>query len=77
MVEDKHSDHSVILNPIGKHEFTLVWLHTIGGNGRHDKYIFLNKTLCALPDGCKVIIPTAPSRAVKAFGSRAKRAWFN
>ena len=58
---------TIILNPRSEHKYTLIWLHGLGDRPEHFKSVFLNandSTGIKLPVGTKVVIPTAPERAV-------------
>ncbi len=52
-------------------------MHGTGDTADGVKQIFLDKQLCRLPDGCKVILPTAPKERVSALAFEELRAWFN
>ena len=67
----------VVLHPQSDHKFTLIWLHGIGDTGSGCKSIFINEELCDLPDGCKVILPTAPNRRVEVNDNEITTSWYN
>ncbi|XP_072993987.1 uncharacterized protein [Typha latifolia] len=61
-----------VVRPKGRHLVTIVWLHGIGDNGAS-----WSQVLDSLPlPNIKWICPTAPTRAVAAFGGFPCTAWF-
>jgi predicted esterase len=61
-VELVWSNNTIVLHPKGKHTHTLIWMHGIGDSGKDYKGMFMDDSLVNLPDGCKVILPTAKKR---------------
>ena len=47
------------------HQYSLIWLHGMGGSAHGPKETFLENP-GLVPTSCKVIIPTAPTRRITA-----------
>jgi predicted esterase len=69
--------NTIVLHPKAKHTHTLIWLHGIGDSGKDFKGMFMEESLVNLPEGCKVILPTAPKRKQSAHGGSDLTSWFN
>jgi hypothetical protein len=56
---------------------TLVWLHGMNDGAQDFRNIFLDPNLVKLPDGCKIVLPMAPSRRVTVNGGSESNTWFD
>jgi hypothetical protein len=57
----EYSKGSIILNPAGKHQSSLIWLHGMDASPEGFAALFLdNENPIRVPDGCRVILPSAP-----------------
>lgn len=67
---------AIIIEPEGRHQATLIWLHGLGADG-HDFAPLA--TELRLPDslGVRFILPHAPHRPVTVNGGYVMRAWYD
>jgi predicted esterase len=47
------------------HSYTLIWLQDSGDNDDSDTFTMLKHLLKTLPDDCKIVIPTVPTKKSK------------
>ena len=62
-----------VIEPIGPHTQTLVWLHGISDTKTNFKIIFDSMTL----RGVRLVVPESPQLPVSIFGDRVTAAWFD
>ncbi|KAL1814451.1 hypothetical protein ACET3Z_017025 [Daucus carota] len=62
-----------VVKPKGKHQATIVWLHSLGDNGSSSSQLLENLSL----PNIKWICPTAPTRPVALLGGFPCSAWFD
>ena len=82
-MEDRDkTDKYIILHPKDndentRHKYSLVWLHGLGDSAQGFSDVFLDENLNIVPASCKVIIPTAPMRAVTCNGGMVMTSWYD
>ena len=54
----------ILLHPHKDHKYSLIWLHGLGDSAEGFVDLFLDTKYNLVPDFCKVILLTAPERAV-------------
>ena len=59
------------------HKYSLVWLHGLGDSAYGFKDAFLDEKLNIVPPSCKVILPTAPTRAVSINMGAKMTSWYD
>ena len=81
--EDREStDKYVILHPKEKdeatrHKYSIIWLHGLGDSAYGFSDVFENERIGLVPTTCKVIIPTAPMRAVTCNMGAVMTSWYD
>jgi phospholipase/carboxylesterase len=79
--EDREStDKYVILHPKDKdeatrHKYSIIWLHGLGDSAYGFSDVFEDERIGLVPTTCKVIIPTAPMRAVTCNMGSVMTSW--
>jgi phospholipase/carboxylesterase len=68
---------TVIYHPKTEHKFTLIWMHGLGDSAYGARDMFLLDKYIILPEGCKIIMPTAPSRKVGIMNDEESQAWYD
>jgi phospholipase/carboxylesterase len=63
-VEVFEKEGTVIYHPKAEHKYTLIWMHGLGDSAYGCRDMFLLDRFIKLPEGCKIIMPTAPTRKV-------------
>jgi len=63
---------AVVLHPQGRHDWTIIFLHGLGGSGENFIGMFQNLRL----PNTRIVLPTAPSQFVNVTG-RVMPAWYN
>jgi hypothetical protein len=76
-IEKQYKKQVWILHPRKEHKFTLIWLHGLGGSGSDFIDLFMNENFVNLPDGCKIILPTAEHRPFTCAANEPLNSWFN
>ena len=76
-MEDGRDDEYVILHPKTEHKFSLIFLHGMGDTASGFKDVFAHDSLVKLPEGCKVILPTASKKPVTVNGGTPMNSWFD
>ena len=71
---ERKADDYVYLNPTAEHTHSLVWLHGLGDSAYGFATMFESEVV--LP-GCRVILPTAPERAVTCNGGMHMTSWYD
>lgn len=59
------------------HEQSLIWLHGLGDSASGFADVFADKRFGMVPPTCKVILPTAPIRAVTCNGGMRMTSWYD
>ncbi len=62
-----------MVDPLGAHQGTLVWLYGIGDVQSHFRTVF---NMMRLP-GVRLVVPTAPVLPVSAFNEATMSSWFD
>jgi hypothetical protein len=62
-----------VIEPIGAHKQTLVWLTGVGDLKTNFKHIFDMMTL----RGVRLVVPQSPMLPVSAFGEKVMPTWFD
>lgn len=80
-VEERQSDNYVILHPMNtsestKHKYSLIWLHGLGDSAYGFLDVFTDH-MNPVPPSCKVILATAPSRAVTINNGMVMTSWYD
>lgn len=57
-------DRHVLLHPMKDHKYSMIWLHGLGDSAAGFEDLFLDPRLEVAPPNCKVLLLTAPQRAV-------------
>jgi len=60
-----------------QHKYSLVWLHGLGDSAQGFYDIFLDNKIGLVPKTCKVILPTAPERAVSCNNGYVMTSWYD
>ena len=74
---EKKEDRSIVLHPLKEHKYSLVWLHGLGDSAYGFVDIFLDPTLNPAPANCKVLLLTAPERAVTLNQGAVMNSWYD
>lgn len=64
---------AIVIDPVGQHERTIVWLHGLGDQGSSYVQMFQQFKL----QNTRIVLPTAPVRPVSVAGNRPMTAWYN
>ena len=64
MQENTKTDYIKLLPKAQDHKYTLIWIHGLGDTARGFLEDFVNPERKLVPKTCKVVLPTAPIRAV-------------
>ena len=76
MVEDRVTNY-LTCNPKGEHKYSLIWLHGLGDSAQGFISIFAEREHSFVPSTCKVILPTAPIRAVTLNQGMKMNSWYD
>ena len=69
-------DHGTIyLDPKAKHEQTLIFLHGLGDSSEGFFDVFAEQPM--VPATCRVVLPTAPKKAVSCNNGYKMNSWFD
>ena len=60
-----------------EHKFSLIWLHGLGDSAHGFADVFADQRLGVVPPTCKVVLPTAPQRAVTCNGGVRMTSWYD
>lgn len=60
-----------------EHKFTLIWLHGLGDTAHGFSDDFADEHLGLVPATCKVVLPTAPIRAVTCNDGENMTSWYD
>jgi phospholipase/carboxylesterase len=71
----RESEEEVVIEPVGEHTGTVLWLHGLGADG-YDFVPFVHE-LGLARRGLRVVLPHAPHRPVTINGGMLMRAWFD
>lgn len=71
------ADRSITLNPHGPHKSSLIWLHGLGDSAHGFADVFLNEDYVWTPPHVKVILLTAPERAVTLNNGMRMNSWYD
>jgi hypothetical protein len=63
----------LVVDAIGPHKGTLVWLHGVGDAPEHFKAIFDLMRF----RGVRLVVPPAPTLPISAFNEQVMSAWFD
>ena len=70
------TNNYIYLKPKKEHRFSLIWLHGMGQTAKGVVDLFKNPNQSIVPDTCKVIMPTAPTRTLSTSG-KTEPSWFD
>ena len=59
------------------HKYSLVWIHGLGDTGKGFLDVFTDVDMQVVPQSCKVILPTAPTRKVTCNGGVKMTSWYD
>ena len=76
-MEDLQKERMVVLHPSQEHKYSLIWLHGLGDSCHGFSDIFMDQRFNVVPPNCKVILPTAPERAVTCNGGMVMNSWYD
>ena len=78
-VEETQENQYITLHPKKdeNHKYSLVWLHGLGDSAYGFADVFLEPSYNVVPDSCKVILPTAPKRAVSCNMGMFMTSWYD
>ena len=78
LLEERKCDKYIYLHPArAEHACSFVWLHGLGDSAEGFRDSFLDDSLFNLPDGCKIILPTAPIRKVSINDENEMHSWYD
>jgi hypothetical protein len=66
-------ENALVVDPLGEHQGTLVWLYGIGDMQSHFRTVF---NMMRLP-GVRLVVPAAPVLPVSAFNEATMSSWFD
>ena len=78
-IEEAFSPHKIVLHPDKEHKHSLIWLHGMDDQSEGYAGLFLDpgKNGIKLPEGCRVILPTATERKFTALDDKMVYSWFD
>lgn len=62
-----------VIEPIGTHKSTLIWMHGLGDSSKGFLSMFRNMA----PKNTKIVLPNAPKRSITVSNGRVMRAWYD
>ncbi len=68
---------TIVLQPTKPHKYSIVWLHGLGDSAEGFSDLFTDTEISLVPANCRVILPTAPERAVSCNHGMKMNAWFD
>jgi len=79
---EERADRYIVLHPKNsdektRHKYSLIWLHGLGDSAYGFQDVFLDDNLNIVPPSCKVILATAPERAVTCNGGMVMTSWYD
>ena len=77
--EENFESRTIKLNPnqTVKHTHSLIWLHGRAESAFSYKDLFMDETLAIVPDSCRVVLPTAPTRPVTCNKGKLLTSWYD
>ena len=71
------TDYIKLLPKDTEHKQTLIWLHGLGDSAHGFQDVFVDPRFNVVPSSCKVVLPTAPIRAVTCNGGMRMTSWYD
>jgi len=71
------TDYIKFIPHAAEHKQTLIWLHGLGDSAHGFADVFVDPRLDFVPSTCKVVLPTAPVRAVTCNGGMKMTSWYD
>ena len=75
--KEEYKDDDIYLTPKGEHNRTLLWLHGLGDSAEGFVDVFKSKKVTPVDEKTKVILLTAPVRAVTLNFGMEMPCWFD
>ena len=78
-VEENAENQYITLHPLKEedHKYSLVWLHGLGDSAYGFADVFIDPNYNVVPPSCKVVLPTAPKRAVSLNMGMLMTSWYD